>query len=60
MLPCTGYLKFSMFRTPPLVYILCLFAFLLSGSLNAQDWVKKMQDPSVNFYDVQQSFNKYW
>ena len=26
----------------------------------AQDWVKKMQDPSVNFYDVQKSFNKYW
>lgn len=26
----------------------------------SQDWVKKMQDPDVNFYDVQLSFNKYW
>ena len=26
----------------------------------SQTWVEKMQDPNVNFYDVQQSFNKYY
>src|ERR1043166_124900 len=26
----------------------------------SQDWVRKMQDPGVNFYDVQRSFNQYW
>lgn len=26
----------------------------------AQDWVKKMNDPAANFYDIQKSFNKYW
>jgi PKD repeat protein/photosystem II stability/assembly factor-like uncharacterized protein len=25
----------------------------------AQDWVSKMKDPTVNFYDVQKAFNKY-
>nr|MBA3972028.1 glycosyl hydrolase [Bacteroidota bacterium] len=29
-------------------------------NISAQDWVKKMQDPTVNFYDVQTSFNKFW
>ena len=38
--------------------------FLVSSFISipsfSQDWVKKMQDPSVNFYDVQKSFNKFW
>jgi len=33
-----------------------LFAFVAS----AQDWTKKMNDPTANFYDIQKSFNKYW
>jgi len=46
-------------------YILMLvcFAFLTaSTSLFAQEqeWVKKMEDPEANFYDIQQSFNEYW
>ncbi|MFI5149173.1 MAG: T9SS type A sorting domain-containing protein [Bacteroidia bacterium] len=32
----------------------------MSFQLNAQDWVQMMQDPNVNFYDVQKAFNKYW
>ena len=32
--------------------------FMLSA--NAQDWVEGMSDPSVNFYQVQADFNKYW
>ncbi len=37
------------------------FAFALTA-LNAQsgDWVEQMDDPSVNFYTVQQNFEKYW
>lgn len=35
-----------------------LFSFIHFSS--AQDWSQKMMDPSVNFYDVQQSFNQYW
>jgi len=33
---------------------------LLSATSFSQDWVTKLQDPSVNFYDVQKSFNDYW
>ena len=42
--------------------ILSLTALLSVVSLicNAQDWAKKISDPSVNFYDVQSSFNAYW
>jgi hypothetical protein len=29
-------------------------------SVNAQDWVSKMNDPNVNFYEVQNAFNKYF
>lgn len=43
----------------PLLFI--LFSILLFGDYSfAQDWVHKMNDPSVNFYDVQKSFNSYW
>lgn len=41
-------------------FILIAFAILLSHFSFAQDWIKKMNDPSVNFYDVQSSFNTYW
>ncbi len=39
-----------------------LFTFILSFSLVAQsgDWVNQMNDPSVNFYTVQQNFEDYW
>jgi len=33
---------------------------MLDKNAVSQDWVSKMNDPSVNFYDVQKSFNKYW
>ncbi|MBL4624872.1 MAG: exo-alpha-sialidase, partial [Flavobacteriales bacterium] len=33
---------------------------LLSISVFAQSWVEMMNDPSVNFYDVQQEFNAEW
>lgn len=26
----------------------------------AQQWINKINDPSVNFYDIQRSFNTYW
>jgi PKD repeat protein len=33
---------------------------LISSALIAQDWVRKMNKPNANFYDVQQSFKKHW
>lgn len=43
---------------------LILLSFVLSfiactNNLYAQDWVKKMQDPTVNFYEVQKAYRKY-
>lgn len=39
----------------------CLVAFLFqSGFAQNQDWIEQMQDPSVNFYTVQQSFEEAW
>lgn len=35
-------------------------SLLLFAQANAQDWVEKMQDPSVNFYEVQAAFNDYY
>jgi PKD repeat protein/photosystem II stability/assembly factor-like uncharacterized protein len=40
-----------------LLFTICL---LLNGNIFCQDWVEKMNDPSVNFYEVQSSFNTYW
>ncbi|MFZ4399624.1 MAG: VPS10 domain-containing protein [Bacteroidales bacterium] len=44
--------------TRKLLFILALLSFNYQS--NAQDWVEKMQDPKVNFYDVQKAFNTYW
>ena len=35
-----------------------LLAF--SSFLFAQEWVNKMMDPNVNFYEVQEAFNDHW
>ncbi len=35
-------------------------AFLLPDKTEAQEWVRKMQNPDLNFYEVQKSFNEYW
>ncbi len=45
-------------KTKILVLILGL-TFSMS-EFKAQDWVQMMQDPTVNFYQVQQAFNIYW
>ncbi len=37
-----------------------IIAVLFPFTSNAQDWVSKMQDPNVNFYDVQREFNSYY
>ena len=36
-----------------------ILLLLVSPVANAQEWVRLMQDPSVNFYTVQDAFNKY-
>ncbi|MFQ5335089.1 MAG: WD40/YVTN/BNR-like repeat-containing protein, partial [Flavobacteriales bacterium] len=42
--------------------ILYFSAFFLMSALStrAQQWVEMMNDPDVNFYDVQSEFNKYF
>lgn len=42
----------------PFVFTLILLGTLYYGS--AQSWQEMMQDPNVNFYDVQREFNKYY
>lgn len=45
---------------------LCAILFFTGGFFaqnqkpQQQDWVSMMDDPSVNFYTVQQEFNNYW
>jgi PKD repeat protein len=41
-------------------YFLILTCLLSYHVIIAQDWVRKMNDPSVNFYDVQSAFDRYW
>jgi len=41
-----------------ILFIIALICFYNQSF--AQDWVEKMQNPKVNFYDVQKSFNEYW
>ncbi len=38
---------------------LILLSIYSPSTIYGQDWVSQMKDPSVNFYDVQKSFNKY-
>lgn len=38
------------------LYLLIGVMFPVSG----QKWARMMQDPNVNFYDVQKEFNRYW
>jgi hypothetical protein len=37
-----------------------LTLMVVSPSLFAQNWVEMMNNPEVNFYDVQKAFNKYY
>ena len=52
------YLMKKIFR----LFALTLFLGSLSISLFAQnkDWLVKMQDPNVNFWELQKEFNDYW
>src|ERR1043165_795843 len=42
-----------------LLAVSVLFTFLCQHAFS-QSWVELMQDPNVNFYDVQKSFNQYY
>ena len=37
-----------------------VIAQVFPATVNAQDWVNKMQDPNVNFFDVQKDFNDHY
>ncbi|MFB6258159.1 MAG: T9SS type A sorting domain-containing protein [Flavobacteriales bacterium] len=47
-------------RTNPLAILLIFSFFLGSAKLRAQQWVERLQDPSVPFDTVQRSFEGYW
>lgn len=48
------------FRRLLFVMTMLMLACAFPARLSAQEWVRLMQDPSVNFYDAQKSFNEYW
>lgn len=43
-------------------FLFTLTSIISCAYINAQsgDWVEQMDDPSVNFYTVQQNFEQYW
>ena len=43
-----------------LFFLLFLVTLLSNNKTVAQDWLNKLKDPSVNFYEVQKSFNNYY
>ena len=45
-------------RTIIIVQILIFSVF--TNTIDAQEWVRKMQSPNVNFHEVQKSFYEYW
>lgn len=40
--------------------MILVLAWIFVLGTNAQEWIDGMSDPSVNFYQVQADFNKYW
>ena len=50
--------QFAMKKIIPSICLILLSIYSPS-TIYGQDWVSQMKDPSVNFYDVQKSFNKY-
>jgi len=43
-----------------LCFSILLAAILFGAAASAQDWVAKMQNPNVNFFEVQKAFNKVY
>ncbi len=46
-----------------ITFLSCVVSLVLltnKGISQGQSWVEMMQDPTVNFYDVQQAFEQYW
>ena len=43
-----------------ILFSLSVILVMLVKTGFSQTWVEKMQDPSINFYDVQTSFNEYY
>jgi PKD repeat protein len=42
------------------IWLCVILCVLISSSLKSQSWVDKMQDRSVNFYNIQQDFETAW
>ncbi|MDQ3049223.1 MAG: glycosyl hydrolase, partial [Bacteroidota bacterium] len=43
-----------------ILFLFAAISLLQVNSSSAQDWVNKMLDPSVNFYDVKSAFEAHW
>lgn len=41
------------------LYLAIIFLFY-SSPVSSQTWIKMMQNPDANFYDIQNEFNNYW
>src|SRR5688572_19439933 len=37
-----------------------IIGMVYSQATPEQNWVKEMQNPNANFYDIQRDFNAYW
>jgi photosystem II stability/assembly factor-like uncharacterized protein len=42
-----------------ITFLIIAILFAFTTSLFAQDWVKLMQDPTINFFEVQKAFQQY-
>ena len=42
------------------LFSLCVVFTFFVNKTSSQTWVEQMQDPNVNFYDVQKAFNDYY
>ena len=52
-------LKFLNMKKLKILLLFILYTLSIKSSFS-QSWVEKMQDPTVNFYDVKKSFNLYF
>lgn len=48
------------FKSKVLIGMLVCGLWAVQSSYAQQEWVRLMQDPNANFYDIQRSFNEYW
>jgi photosystem II stability/assembly factor-like uncharacterized protein len=53
-----GYQKEKKFMTKKIAIVFCIT--VLSMTVHAQEWVEKMNDPNINFYEVEKAYDKHF